>query len=74
MCLISVFASGSELDVDCCDIELLQSVDDVDSRLHDCLGRVLVAICLPLHASSGSSDGLAAGEISNVDESVVPGG
>jgi len=73
-CLVSVSASGSELDVDCSDIELLEPVDDVDGRLHSRVGRALVAVCLHLHASSDAGEGLAASEIGDVDEGVVPGG
>jgi hypothetical protein len=73
-CLVSVSASGSELDVDCSDVELLEAVDNVNSCLHGRVRRALVTVGLHLHTSSNTGKGFAASEIGDVDESVVPGG
>jgi hypothetical protein len=72
--LVSVSTSGSELDVDCSDVELLEAVDDVNGCLHGRVRRALVTVGLHLHTSSNTGEGFAASEIGDVDESVVPGG
>jgi hypothetical protein len=72
--LVSVSTSGSELDVDCSDVELLEAVDNVNSCLHGRVRRALVTVGLHLHTSSNTGKGFAASEIGDVDESVVPGG
>ena len=56
------------------DVELLESVDDIDGGLHSCVGGRLITIGFDLHATSDSDEGLASSEISDVDKGVVPGG
>ena len=70
---VAVSASGSKFDVDGGDVELLESVDDVNGGLHGGVGGGLVAICLDFHAAGDSCEGFSAGEIGDVDEGVVPG-
>ena len=73
-CLVTVATTGSKLDVDGSDVELLETVDDVDGGLHGCVGGRLVAVSLDFHSTSNSRESFAAGEIGNVDEGIVPGG
>ena len=56
------------------DVELLETVDDVDCCLHGCVGGRLITIGLDLHASGDSGEGFSAGEVGDVDEGIVPGG
>ena len=60
--------------MDCSDIELFESVDHVDGGLHGSVGGGLISIGLDLHAAGDSDEGFSAGEIGDVEESVVPGG
>jgi hypothetical protein len=59
--------------VNCGDIKLLETVDDVDCGLHGCVGGRLVTIGLYFHAAGDSGESFSAGEIGDVDEGVVPG-
>ena len=52
--LIAIASAGSELDVDGSDVELLESVDDINSGLHGSIGRRFITIGLDLHSSCDS--------------------
>lgn len=52
--LVAVASSGSEFDMDGSDVELLESVDDINSGLHGSIGRGLITISLDLHSSCDS--------------------
>ena len=60
--------------MNCSDVELLETGDDVNGGLHCCVGGRLITICLNLHASCNSSEGLSPCEIGDMDEGIVPGG
>lgn len=55
------------------DADLLGLLDGVLGSQHGSVRSVLVSISLDLHTTSDSGNGLTAGEISDVDESIVEG-
>merc|ERR1719240_971658 len=65
--------TASELDVHSVDTNILEGLVDVDGSQHRSVGRRLFSIGLNLQAASDTAVGLATGEISDVDESVVEG-
>jgi hypothetical protein len=60
--------------VDGGNVELLESVDNVNCSLHSGVGGGLIAIRLDFHATSHSREGFSAGEIGDVDKGIVPCG
>jgi hypothetical protein len=56
------------------DADFLAAGGTVLSGQHGGVGRGLVSVGLDLHTAGDSDDGFLAGEISDVDESVVEGG
>jgi hypothetical protein len=60
--------------VDCGDVELFESVDNVNGGLHGGVGGRLVTIGFNFHSACDSGESLSAGEIGDVDEGIVPGG
>lgn len=71
---VAVTSSGSELDVDSGDVELLESVDNVNGGLHSSIGGTLVAVSFDFHSTGDSGESLTAGEIGDVDKGIIPGG
>jgi len=68
---LALATSTTNLDVDGRDAKLLTTSSHVLSGKHGGIWRGLVAIGLDLHATSHTDESLAAGEIGDVDESVV---
>lgn len=66
--------SGTDLDVQSVDAELLAAGGDVLSSQHGSVGGGLVTIGLDLHSTGDTGDGFTAGQIGDVDEGVVEGG
>lgn len=66
--------SGTDLDVQSVDAELLAAGGDVLGSQHGGVGGGLVTIGLDLHTTGDTGDGFTAGQIGNVDEGVVEGG
>jgi len=69
-----VAAGAADLDVEGGDAELLASEGDVLGGKHGGVRAGLVAVGLDLHAAGDADEGLAAGEVGNVDEGVIEGG
>lgn len=63
-------ARSPQLDVQSRDADLLAPSGDVLGGQHGGVGRRLVAVGLDLHAAGDAGDGLAAGEVGDVDEGV----
>lgn len=59
--------SGTDLDVEGSDADLLAAGSDILGSQHGSVGRGLVTISLDLHATSDTADGFAAGEIGDMD-------
>lgn len=53
------------------DADLLATHSDVLGGQHGSVGGGLIRVGLDLHAASDSGDGFTAGEISDVDESII---
>ena len=66
--------SGSDLDVESGDSELLALLGDVLGSQHGGVWGGLVTVGLDLHTTGDTGDGFAAGEIGDVDEGVVERG
>lgn len=60
--------------MDCVNAEALEFSADVDSGEHSGVGGGLFSVSLNLHTTGDTGVGFTAGEISDVDESVVEGG
>ena len=56
------------------DTKLLAAGSDVLGGKHGSVGARLVTVGFDLHAAGDADKGLAAGEISHVDESIIEGG
>ena len=67
-------SSGSELDVDRVDADLLEFLGDFLGGKHGCVRRRLFLVGSDLHTSGDSAVGLASSQIGDVNESIVPGG
>lgn len=65
---------GTELDVEGGDAEVLKTGGNVLGGKHGSVGGRLIAISLDLHTTGDADEGLAAGDISDMDEGVVEGG
>lgn len=72
--LVASSTSSSKSDVDSGNLELLESVDDIDGCQHSRIRGGLVSVRLDLHAAGNSGQGFSAGQIGNMDEGVVPCG
>jgi hypothetical protein len=66
--------SGTDLDVQSVDAELLAAGGDVLGSQHGSVGGGLVTVGLDLHSTGDTGDGFTAGQIGDVDEGVVEGG
>jgi len=66
--------SGTELDVEGGDANLTAARSDVLGSQHGRVGRGLVTVCLDLHTTSDTRDGLLARQIRDMDEGVVERG
>lgn len=55
------------------DTNLLSLLDGILGSQHGGVGGVLVSVSLDLHTAGDSRDGLSAGQIGDVDESIVEG-
>ncbi len=66
--------SSSDLDVDSVDSEFVESLDDISGGHHSGVGRGFFSIGLDLHTTGDSAVGVSTGYISDVEESIVPGG
>lgn len=55
------------------DANLLGLLDGILGSQHGGVGGVLVSVSLDLHAAGDSGNGLSAGQIGDVDESIVEG-
>lgn len=67
----AVTTSGTDLDVQGGDAQLLAASGDVLSSQHGGVGRRLVTVGLDLHSTGDTADGFAATQIGDVDEGVV---
>lgn len=70
----TVTTSGTDLDVEGSDAELLAAGRNVLSSQHGSVGRGLITIGLDLHTTGNTADGFAATQIGDVDEGVVERG
>lgn len=66
--------SGTDLEVEGVDANLLAAGSNVLGGKHGGVGRRLVVVGLDLHTTSDTRDGLTAREIGDVDESIVERG
>merc|ERR1719350_1193713 len=71
--LSAVAACSTQLDVEGGDSQNLDLLSHVLSGQHSGVGGSFVPVSLDLHASGDTGDGLATGQISHVNESVVEG-
>lgn len=70
----AVTTGGTDLDVEGSDADLLAAGSDVLGGQHGGVGGGLVTVGLDLHSTGDTADGLATGQIGDVDEGVVERG
>jgi hypothetical protein len=72
--LCAVSTSGSELDVQGSDTELLASSGNILGSQHSSVRRRLITISLDLHSTGDADEGLTTGKIGDVNEGVIERG